>query len=46
MNEALQAVINYGFGSIKLHSIEANINPDNQPSISLLEKTVYALRLL
>jgi ribosomal-protein-alanine N-acetyltransferase len=41
MNEALQAVINYGFKSIKLHSIEANVNPNNQPSIRLLEKNGF-----
>jgi ribosomal-protein-alanine N-acetyltransferase len=41
MNEALQVVINYGFKSIKLHSIEANVNPDNQPSIKLLEKNGF-----
>ena len=41
MNDALQAVINYRFKSIKLHSIEANVNPANPPSIKLLEKTVF-----
>jgi ribosomal-protein-alanine N-acetyltransferase len=41
MSEALQAVINYGFTSIKLHSITANVNPNNQPSIRLLEKNGF-----
>jgi len=37
MKEALNAVVKYGFGEMKLHSIEANINPDNLPSGALLE---------
>lgn len=37
MKEALQAVIPFGFNSMKLHSIEANINPDNKPSCALVE---------
>jgi len=38
MQEALQAAIKYGFESMKLHSIEAHINPDNIASGVLLEK--------
>jgi [ribosomal protein S5]-alanine N-acetyltransferase len=38
MREALQAVIRYGFEQMKLHSIEAHINPDNVASGALLEK--------
>ncbi len=38
MSEALAAVIDYAFNSMKLHSIEANINPDNVASQLLLEK--------
>ena len=37
MKEALNAVIEYGFKTMKLHSIEANINPDNIASGTLLE---------
>ena len=37
MKEALNAVIEYAFKEMKLHSIEANINPDNIPSAALLE---------
>ena len=37
MKEALQAVINFGFSNIKLHSIEAHINPGNNASAKLLE---------
>jgi ribosomal-protein-alanine N-acetyltransferase len=36
MNEALAAVLNYGFNAMKLHSVEANVNPENIPSIKLL----------
>ncbi len=38
MNEALKAVIAYGFGVMKLHSLEANTNPDNSASQKLLER--------
>jgi len=38
MQEALLAAVKYGFGSMKLHSIEAHINPDNVASGVLLEK--------
>ena len=38
MQEAMQAVIAYAFGTMGLHSIEANINPANLPSQRLLEK--------
>lgn len=38
MTEALQAVIEYGKSFLKLHSIEANINPDNAASIRLLQR--------
>ncbi len=38
MNEVAEAVIDYGFKVLKLHSIEANINPENIASQKLLEK--------
>lgn len=38
MSEALKAIIDFGFNSMKLHSIEANINPDNKASIRTAEK--------
>jgi ribosomal-protein-alanine N-acetyltransferase len=37
MKEALNAVVDYAFSSMNLHSIEANINPDNIASGALLE---------
>lgn len=41
MHEALVVVLNYGFNVMKLHSIEANVNPANQASIKLLEKNKF-----
>lgn len=38
MHEALAAVLDYGFHRLKLHSVEANVNPENTPSIRLLER--------
>lgn len=38
MQEALTKVIDFGFNEFCLHSIEANVNPDNASSIKLLEK--------
>lgn len=41
MNEALKAVLAYGFETMKLHSVEANINPANSASRKLLEKNGF-----
>lgn len=41
MQEAMRAVLDYGFKTLKLHSIEANVNPSNQSSIKLLEKNKF-----
>jgi ribosomal-protein-alanine N-acetyltransferase len=38
MKETAGKLIEYGFKEINLHSIEANVNPNNLPSIKLLEK--------
>lgn len=38
MNETLRAVAHYGFGTMRLHSIEANINPENLASQKALER--------
>ena len=43
MNEVIKEVINYGFNEMKLHSIEANINPENKSSAKLLEKNNFVL---
>jgi [ribosomal protein S5]-alanine N-acetyltransferase len=41
MQEALTAVIKYGFVELKLHSIEAYTHPNNLRSIHLLEKNHF-----
>ncbi|UOQ65758.1 GNAT family N-acetyltransferase [Hymenobacter volaticus] len=38
MSEALAAVLDFGFQTLKLHSVEANVNPHNTASRRLLEK--------
>ena len=41
MQEAVQAVLHYGFETMKLHSVEANINPGNNASRNLLLKAGF-----
>jgi ribosomal-protein-alanine N-acetyltransferase len=41
MQEALAAVLNYGFNELKLRVVEANVNPDNRLSIKLLERNGF-----
>ncbi len=41
MNEALKTVLDYGFNVMKLHSVEANTNPENKESIRLLERNGF-----
>lgn len=41
MDEAMKGVIQYGFEIMKLHSIEANVNPDNKASMKVLEKNGF-----
>ncbi|MEO5643244.1 MAG: GNAT family N-acetyltransferase [Bacteroidia bacterium] len=38
MSEAVKAAIDYGFNTMKLHSIEAQTSPENEASIGLLKK--------
>lgn len=38
MSEALVAVLHYGFHTMRLHSVEANTNPENKASQRVLEK--------
>lgn len=39
--EAMKAVIDYGFNTIKLHTIEANLDPNNIGSKRTLEKSGF-----
>ena len=41
MKEALLKVMDFGFHTLKLHSIEAHISPDNAASAALLESTGF-----
>jgi|SRR5690554_3796032 len=36
MSEAMEAVVNYGFETLGLHSIKADVDPNNESSIQLL----------
>lgn len=38
MPEAVKAIVDYGFGVLKLHRIEANIIPRNEASLSVVRK--------
>lgn len=38
MYEVMNEIIDFGFSELNLHSLEANVNPNNQASIALLEK--------
>jgi ribosomal-protein-alanine N-acetyltransferase len=37
MTESLKKMLAFGFNKLRLHSIEANVNPNNNKSIKLLE---------
>ena len=41
MQEAINKIIKYGFDVMKLHSIEANVNPKNVSSIKLLKRNNF-----
>jgi len=41
MQEAMKVAIEYGFDVMNLHSIEANVNPENKASIKILERNGF-----
>jgi len=41
MHEAMEKVIDYGFNTMHLHSIEANVDPQNMASRKLLERNHF-----
>lgn len=41
MQEAIEAVLAYGFTTMQLHSVEANVNPANEASKKLLDKNKF-----
>ena len=41
MHEAMNEVLSYGFSQLQLHSVIADVDPDNQASITLLVKSGF-----
>jgi ribosomal-protein-alanine N-acetyltransferase len=41
LQECINVVLNFGFDVLNLHSIEAIVDPENEPSIGLLEKNKF-----
>jgi ribosomal-protein-alanine N-acetyltransferase len=41
MQEAMTPILDYGFQKMKLHSVEAHVNPANKASIGILEKNKF-----
>jgi len=41
MPEAVRAMVRYGFATLRLHRIEANVDPANVASVRLLEKVGF-----
>lgn len=41
MTEALQLMLRYAFRKLKLHRVEANIQPDNGPSLALVRRAGF-----
>jgi len=41
MREAVKAVLDFGFNQLRLHSVEAIVNHENEASKNLLEKTGF-----
>jgi len=41
MKEAIYKTLDYGFSTMRLHSVEARINPDNIASAAVLEATGF-----
>jgi ribosomal-protein-alanine N-acetyltransferase len=41
--EALQLILRFAFRTLKLHRVEANIQPDNAPSLALVKRAGFRL---
>ncbi len=41
VQEAMTAVLDFGFNTLNFHSLEALVNPENEASIALLEKNGF-----
>jgi ribosomal-protein-alanine N-acetyltransferase len=42
MTQAVEMVLEFAFEKLKLHRIEANVQPDNHPSIAVLRRTGFS----
>ncbi|MDQ2855377.1 MAG: GNAT family N-acetyltransferase, partial [Acidobacteriota bacterium] len=42
MTEALKLILRYAFSSLKLHRLEANIQPENSASIALVRRAGFS----
>jgi [ribosomal protein S5]-alanine N-acetyltransferase len=42
MTESVQLVLRFAFNTLKLHRVEANVQPENRPSIAVLERTGFS----
>jgi ribosomal-protein-alanine N-acetyltransferase len=41
MQEAIDVILDYGFQNLKLHSVEANVTPENRASVALLKRAGF-----
>jgi ribosomal-protein-alanine N-acetyltransferase len=41
ISEAIKAIVDFGFETLKIHRIEANVGPDNKASQKVLEKNGF-----
>ena len=41
MSEAVRLILRFAFRDLRLHRIEANVQPDNEPSIAVLRRTGF-----
>ncbi len=41
MTEAVEIILNYAFKDLKLHRLEANVQPNNTPSINILKRAGF-----
>jgi [ribosomal protein S5]-alanine N-acetyltransferase len=41
MTEAVELILRHAFKSLELHRVEANVQPENKPSIAVLERNGF-----
>ena len=42
MTEAVELALNFAFDDLKLHRVEANVQPSNKPSIAVLQRCGFS----